>query len=70
MRLLGFLFRQMKPRTFLIMSSYQCPFAGLARHEILEDFIGLVHVPNITSPMLTSAIKDVLIHFALPLTRC
>ena len=29
--------------------------------EIHEDFIGLVHVPNITSPMLTSAIKDVLI---------
>ena len=52
------------------MSNYQCLFAGLARHEIHEDFIGLVHVPNITSPMLTSAIKDVLIHCALPLTQC
>ena len=56
--------------TFQIMSSYQCPFAGLARHEIHEDFIRLVHVPNITSSMLTSAIKDVLIRCALPLTQC
>ena len=39
-------------------------------YEINEDFIGLVHVPNITASVLTEAIKDVLIHCSLPLVQC
>jgi hypothetical protein len=39
-------------------------------YEIHEDFIGLVHVPTITSKAITSAIKDVLIRCSLPLSLC
>jgi len=39
-------------------------------YEINEDFIGLVHVPNITASVLTEAIKDVLIRCSLPLVQC
>ena len=39
-------------------------------YEIHEDFIGLVHVPRITSDVITSAIKDILIRCALPLSQC
>ena len=39
-------------------------------YEIHEDFIGMVYVPDITSPTLTKAIKDVLICCILPLDHC
>ena len=39
-------------------------------HEINEDFIGFVHVPQTTSDTVTAAIKDVLICCALPLAQC
>ena len=39
-------------------------------YDIHEDFIGLVHVPRITSEVITSAIKDILIRCNLPLTLC
>ena len=39
-------------------------------YEIHEDFIGLVHVPTITSKAITSAIKDVLIRCSLPISLC
>ena len=39
-------------------------------YKVHEDFIGLVHVPNITASVLAIAIKDVLIQFSLPLVQC
>ena len=39
-------------------------------YVINEDFIGLVHVPDITAATLTTAIKDVLIRCSLPLSQC
>ena len=39
-------------------------------YDIHEDFIGLVYVPRITSEVITSAIKDILIRCNLPLTLC
>ena len=39
-------------------------------YEVHEDFIGLVHVPNITASVLAIAIKDVLIRCSLPLVQC
>ncbi len=39
-------------------------------YEVSEDFIGLVHVHNITASVLTLAIKDVLLHCSLPLVQC
>ena len=39
-------------------------------HEVHEDFIGLVHVPNITASVLVLAIKDVLVRCSLPLGQC
>ena len=40
------------------------------RYEVHEDCIGLIQVPNITSAILTAAIKDTLIRCNLPLTLC
>ena len=39
-------------------------------YTVCEDFIGLGHVPPITSDVLTAAIKDVLIQCCLPLAQC
>lgn len=39
-------------------------------YDVYEDFIGLVHVPRITSDVITAAIKDVLIRCSLPLSQC
>ena len=39
-------------------------------NEVCEDFIGLVHVPRITSNVITEAIKDVLLRYSLPLVQC
>ena len=39
-------------------------------YEVSEDFIGLLHVPNITASVLTVAIKDVLLCCSLPLVQC
>ena len=39
-------------------------------YDIHEDLIGMVHVPETTSSMLTAVIKDVLIHCVLPLEVC
>ena len=49
-------------------NSFRYQFAGV--NEINEDFIGLVHVPDITAATLTSAIKDILIRCILPLSQC
>ena len=40
------------------------------KYEINEDFIGLVHVPDIAAATLTSVIKDILIRCSLPLSQC
>ena len=39
-------------------------------YEIHEDFIGLVHVPRITSNVISAAIKDILIRCSLPISQC
>ena len=39
-------------------------------YVIHEDFIGLVHVPRLTSSVLTEALKDILIWCSLPLPEC
>ena len=35
-----------------------------------KDFIGLVHVPNITAFVLTHTIKDRLVYCSVPLRQC
>ena len=39
-------------------------------YVIHEDFIDLVHVPRITSSVVTEALKDILIQCSLPLAQC
>lgn len=39
-------------------------------YNINENFIALMHVPRITSDVLTNAITDILVWCALPLTQC
>ena len=39
-------------------------------YNVNKDFIGLMHVPRITSDVLTNAIKDIFVQCALPLRHC
>ena len=39
-------------------------------YGVCGDFIGLVHVPRITSDVITGAIKDVLFRCSLPQVQC
>ena len=42
----------------------------IENYVIHEDFIGLVHVPRLTSSVLTEALKDIIVRCSLPLAQC